>query len=91
MTFEEFEKRILDEIESATNDLYDKRNVLDLRASRYPYDTIRDNDIFDTAFIYDAWHFVKDAEEWYVDVYENYAGENLAEYTGFSVASWENN
>lgn len=89
MTFEQFNERILNEIEGATLDLCDERNVLDLRAFRSPYDAWEDNNIYCLSEIQDAWEFVKDADEWYVDVFENFAGENYAEYTGFSVASWE--
>ena len=88
MTFEEFKERILNEIESANEELDNVLNILDLRAGRTPFNVIKDYDIFLTSDLEDAWNFVKDAEEWYVDVYENYIGENHAMYTGFSVASW---
>jgi hypothetical protein len=91
MTYEEFKDALLYEIENATDMLDDEKNVLDLRAGRYPYNVIKDVDIFSLHDIHDAWEFVKDAEEWYVDVYENYAGENYAEFTGFAVVSWNNN
>lgn len=88
MTYEQFKEQLLQEIEDATKDRYNEKNVLDLRVERKPYDTWKDNDIFCISDIEDAWEFVKDAEEWYVDIYENYVGENYAEYTGYSVASW---
>lgn len=91
MTFEEFKDALLYEIDNATDMLDDERNVLDIRAGRYPYKVNEDIDIFCLSDIHDVWEFVKDAEEWYVDIYENYAGENCAEFTGFAVTSWSNN
>ena len=50
---------------------------------------LRNNDIFAIDDIRSAYDFVKDAKEWYVDVYENFVGENYAEFTGFAVVSWK--
>jgi hypothetical protein len=88
MTKKEFTERVLKEIEGAKEDLYDEKNVLDLRVARYPYKVNEDNDIYACSDIDDAYEFVKDAEEWYVDVYENLYGKNEAVYTGFCVCSW---
>ena len=88
MTREEFKKRLLNEVEGAREELYNEKNVLDLRVSRSPYKVNDDNDIFCISDIDDAYDFIKDAEEWYVDVYENLYGENQAVYTGFTLASW---
>ena len=87
MDFQDFKDAVDYQIDNATDTLYDERNVLDLRVGRHPYKVNVDNDIFATNDIRSAYDFVKDAEEWYVDVYENFAGENYAEFTGFAVAS----
>jgi hypothetical protein len=63
--------------------------VLDLRASRSPYKVNIDNEVFALSEVREAYDFIKDAEEWFVDIYENYVGENYAEFTDFAVASWE--
>lgn len=89
MDFQDFKDAVDYEIGNALDTLYDERNVLDLRVGRYPYKVNVDNDIFAIDDIRSAYDFVKDAEEWYVDVYENFVGENYAEFTGFAVASWE--
>lgn len=88
MTLEEFKNITRKMIEHAESELDNEKNVLDLRAGRFPYDKINDLDIFSTGDIEDAYNFVKDAEEWYVDVYENFHGENRADYIGLSVVSW---
>lgn len=76
---EEYEK------ESETNDL-----PLDLRVYRAPYDPINDHEVFDIKEIDAIWDFIKDAKEWYVDIYENWIDDNRAEYVYRCVASWEN-
>ena len=91
MEYTDFYKAIRHEIDNALTELHDKRNVLDLRASRSPYDVWDDNEVFATSEIREAYDFIKDAEEWYVDIYENFVGENYAEFTDFAVASWTNN
>ena len=88
MTREQFRERVLKEIEYAQSECY-PQNVLDLRVSRHPYRVNEDNEVFSISEIDDAYDFIKDAEEWYVDVYENFVGENYAEFTDFAVASWE--
>lgn len=88
MTLEQFSERISQEVESAKEILTDG-NSLDLRAGRSPYDVIEDNAIFGLCEAKEIYDFVKDSEEWYVDVYENFVGENCAEFTGFAVVSWE--
>lgn len=88
MTLEQFSERISQEVESA-KEILDEGNVLDLRAGRSPYDVIEDNAIFGLCEAKEIYDFVKDSEEWYVDVYENFVGANYAEFTGFAVVSWE--
>lgn len=89
MTFEDFKDALDYQIDCAYNTRYDERNVLDLRASRSPYHVWDDNEVFGLSEVREAYDFIKDAEEWFVDVYENYVGENYAEFTDFAVASWE--
>lgn len=88
MTFEEFKDALDYQIACAQNTLCDERNVLDLRASRHPYRVIEDNEVFGLSEVREAYDFIKDAEEWYVDIYENFVGENYAEYADFAVVSW---
>ena len=88
MTKKEFTERVLQEIEGAKEDLYDEKNVLDLRVARYPYRVNEDNEVFATSEVEDAYEFIRGAEEWYVDIYENLYGENQAVYTDFCVCSW---
>ena len=89
MDFQDFKDAVDYQIGNATDTLYDERNVLDLRVGRFPYKVNVDIDVFSITEINDVYDFIKDAEEWYVDVYENFVGENYAEFTGFAVASWE--
>lgn len=88
MTLEEFKNIARMLIAHAESRLDDDLNVLDLRAGRFPYDTTEDLAIFCTHDLEDAYNFVKDAEEWYVDIYENFHGKNMAEYVNLSVVSW---
>ena len=88
MTLEQFSERISQEVESA-KEILDEGNVLDLRAGRSPYHPWEDLDVFSLDDVADIYDYVKDSEEWYVDVYENFVGENRAEFTGFAVVSWE--
>lgn len=88
MTLEQFNERIGQEVGCAKEYL-DKGNVLDLRAGRSPYHPWDDLEVFSLDEVADIYDFVKDSEEWYVDVYENIVGENRAEFTGFAVVSWE--
>lgn len=91
ITREQLEVRLRDYLNYAENNLDHPDNPLDLRVARNPFHAIKDNAVF-CAYPpeYDKiWSFVKDAEEWYVDVYENFIGENCAEYIGLSVCSWE--
>lgn len=86
-TKENFTKRVLDAIEKAKANIYDERNPLDLRAARSPYDAHEDLEIFMLDQIDQAYEFIKDSDEWYVDVYENFVGANYAEFTGHAVIS----
>lgn len=88
MTLEHFSGRISQEVENA-KEFLDKGNVLDLRAGRSPYHPWDDLEVFSLDDVADIYDFVKDSEEWYVDVYENIADANYAEFTGFAVVSWE--
>lgn len=69
MTREQFKSRLSELIQRERGEGY----TLDLRASRSPYRVNEDNDIFGLcdAEMDRAYDFVKDAEEWYVDVYAN--------------------
>lgn len=87
MTYETFREEMLNVIENGA----DSQEVYDFRAWRSPYDTIEDYATFDLKQIDEVYDFVKDADEWYVDLYENFTinGIGCAEYTGYSVTSWE--
>lgn len=89
MTFEDFKDALDYQIDNAFNSRYDERNALDLRVSRSPYKVNVDNEVFGITEVKEAYDFIKDADEWYVDIYENFVGENYAEFTDFAVASWE--
>lgn len=58
--------------------------VLDLRVERAPYDVRHDNAIFSLKEIDDAYDFVKDSDDWFVDIYDNVPDEcgGHANYTG---------
>ena len=74
MTREEFKSRLNKLIEREQGEGW----TLDLRASRSPYRTNEDNDIFGLCDkeLDRAYDFVIDAEEWYVDVYANTPDED---------------
>lgn len=88
MIYDKFKEEILNMIENGV----DSQNVYDMRAWRSPYDTFEDYETFAISQIDDVYEFVKDADEWYVDLYENFTINNIgcAEYTGYSVVSWGN-
>lgn len=87
MTYETFREEMLNVIENGA----DSQEIYDFRAWRSPYDTFEDYETFSLEQIDEVYDFVKDADEWYVDLYENFTinGIGCAEYTGYSVASWE--
>lgn len=88
MTYDKFKEEILNMIENGA----DSQGVYDLRAWRKPYDALEDCETFAITQIEDVYKFIKDSKEWYVDLYENFTDDiGYAEYTGCSVASWENN
>lgn len=62
---------------------------LDLRVSRHPYRAIADYDIFGLcdAELNRAYDFVKDAHDWYVDIYAN--GEYEAYWTGSTLGRYD--
>ena len=84
-----FKAKLADLIYQAELDRCDQSNTLDLRASRNPYNPTSDNGVFLTTELDEVYEFVKDSEEWYVDIYENYADENRAEFIDYTLASWE--
>lgn len=86
--YHKFVRRLKEQIALAERDRYDERNALDLRAHRTPFNPVNDIEIFSLDQFKEVWDFVKDSEEWYVDIYENYIGENYAEFTDCAVASW---
>ena len=87
MTKEQFIKLMQENIGYALEEL-SKGNTLDLRVNRTPYHAIRDYTICSIDDIESAWEFIKDAEEWYVDIYENMVSEGRAEFADYAVASW---
>lgn len=83
----EFRTKLQKQIDFAFEEK-DRDNVIDLRVWRAPYDAIKDYYLTDTDDIDGIYEFIKESEEWYVDIYENINGENRAEFTGFAVVSW---
>jgi hypothetical protein len=83
MTREEFKEQMLEQIEGVNKNLSEPHNVLDLRAVRFAEPNVCEygESIFSISEIDDAYSFVCIANEWFVDIYENFAGENYAEFT----------
>lgn len=90
MTRTEFELRLSALISLALKET-SEGNPIDLRASREPYDVVEDNEIFDAYHPdYDEmYEWIKDADEWYIDIYENFNEENRAEFMDITLCSWE--
>lgn len=89
MTYKEFKDSVVNAIVDAERTL-GEGNIFDLRVFRAPYKTNIDNAIFMVCEIQDAWDFVKDSEEWFIDIYENVFDEDgfgHAEYTDFTIWS----
>lgn len=83
-------KRFIQRItEEYTAELKENKLPLDFRAFRHPYDAWSDHGIYEFKDIEQMWDFVKDAEDWFIDIYENWVEDNRAEYVGRCVASWE--
>lgn len=60
--------------------------ILDLRASREPYEVNLDDYDCQPKDAEQLWDWLKDAEgEWFVDIYENVPEDKSAYYTGFSL------
>ena len=55
---------------------------------RFPHQSWKDEWIGDVTDLEDAWEFVKDAEEWYIDIYENLHEEEYAVFTDCAVCSY---
>ena len=70
-------------IKQVEENLSNPNNVLDLRACRFAEPNVceYEESIFSISEIDDAYSFVCVANEWFVDIYENYAEENYAEFT----------
>lgn len=64
-----------------------ENNVLDLRGTRFPHQSWKDEWIGNVTDLEDAWEFVKDAEEWYIDIYENLHEKEYAVFTDCAVCS----
>ena len=63
-------------------------NVLDLRIGKAPY-CARNNEVFDIHELDEAYDYVKDSQEWFVDIYENNDDGRFrwAEFTGSALLS----
>lgn len=79
-----FLMRASKQIELALENRCNERNVLDMRIYRHPYKQ-EDYNIFSIDQLDDAYEFVRNSPEWTLDIYENYAGEDYAESTDYSV------
>ena len=84
-----FKQGMKERIRRAIDALEDDANIIDVRISRSPYHPVKDMDIFPICppNYEEMWDFIKDADEWYADFYENFAGENCAEYMDITLAS----
>lgn len=87
MDKEAFKVALLNQIEKAKEEQTEGA-VLDLRAGRSPYKVNKDSGIFSLNEIDDVYEFIKDSEEWFVDIYENIPDMNSAFYFGRSIVSW---
>jgi hypothetical protein len=84
MKKKEFIEKVKEQLALAEKAKDGSENVLDLRVTRYPY-YFDDTKIFLPHQLDEIYEFIKEAPNWYVDIYENIAGENLAVYTDYSV------
>lgn len=85
MKKQKFITRLREQIALAESEKLNKRNVLDLRGARCPYHPVDDTFITEIDNLDFVWDFLKDAEEGYVDIYENLNEEGCAEYTDYGV------
>ena len=87
MTREQFKEQMFELIKQAEQELSNPANVLDLRAYRFnDVDNYQyEYDIFSVSEIDEAYTFVNGTEEWYVDIFENFVGENYAEFVDKSI------
>lgn len=83
-----FIARLNDLVSSARKDV-GQDALLDLRASRAPYQVNEDDYDCGIDNFEQLWDWLKDADEWYVDIYENVPEDKSAYYTGYAVTSWE--
>lgn len=85
MTYEEFCKLLQGQIDGAERVKESPDNVLDLRAFKAPYDLWKNQGIYCISEIQDAWEFVKDSDEWFIDIYENFRDAGYSEFTDFAI------
>ena len=81
MEKQKFITKLKEQIALAEKEKLDERNVLDLRGERYPCHPVDDSFVTEIDNLDFVWEFLKDAEEVYVDIYENIYGEEYAVYT----------
>lgn len=82
-----FTDKINNAIESVRGEL-GQDALLDLRAAKAPYEVNVNNYDCEIDNIEQLWDWLKDADEWYVDIYENVNEDKSAYYTGYAIASW---
>ena len=85
MEKQEFIALLKEQIAIAESEKSDKRNVLDLRGTRYPYKSWDDSFVTEIDDLDFVWEFLKDAKEGYVDIYENLYEEEYAVFTDCAV------
>lgn len=85
MEKQKFITQLREQIALAGKEKLDKRNVLDLRGARYPYHPVDDSFVTEIDNLDFIWEFLKDAEEGYVNIYENLNEEGYAAYTDYGV------
>lgn len=72
MEKQEFITKLKERIALAESEKLDKRNILDLRGARYPYQSYDDYFVTEIDNLDFVWEFLKDAKEGNVDIYENF-------------------
>ena len=90
MEKQEFITQLKEQIALAESEKLDKRNVLDLRGARYPYHPVDDSFVTEIDNLDFVWEFLKDANDGYVEIYENLNEAGYAVCTDYGV-SIENN
>lgn len=85
MEKQKFITQLKEQIALAESEKLDKRNVLDLRGARYPYHPVDDSFVTEIDNLDFVWEFLKDANDGYVEIYENLHEAGYAVFTDCAV------